>query len=70
MMAGKITRIQTIIDVIDWLEQINLSPLPKPTGAAHVYPAPTGCDGCLMTEQDAEQSDKLRDYARDFILGV
>ena len=27
-------------------------------------------NGCLMTEQDAEQSDKLRDYARDFILGV
>ena len=22
-----------------------------------------------MTEQDAEQSDKLRDYARDFIFG-
>jgi hypothetical protein len=67
--AGKITRMQTIIDVIDWLEQINLSPLPKPTGAAHVYPAPTGCDGYLITEQDAEQSDKLRDYARDFIFG-
>jgi len=67
--AGKITRVQTIIDVIDWLEQINLSPLPKPTGAAHVYPAPTGCDGCLISEQNAEQSDKLRDYARDFIFG-
>ena len=40
--AGKIIRIQTIIDVIDWLEQINLSPLPQPNGTAHVYPAPTG----------------------------
>jgi hypothetical protein len=34
--VGKITRIQTIIDVIDWLEQINLSPLHKPAGAAYV----------------------------------
>ena len=54
--------------MIDWLEQINLSPS-KPTGAA-CLPAPTGCnDGYLLTEQDAEQSDKLRDYARDFIFG-
>ena len=30
--AGKITRIQTIIDVIDWLEQINLSPFQNPQG--------------------------------------
>jgi hypothetical protein len=67
--TGKIIRIQTIIDVIDWLEQINLSPLPKPKGVAHVYPAPTGCDGYLITEQDVEQSDNLRDYAREFIFG-
>ena len=67
--AGKITKIQTIIDVIDWLEQINLSPLPKATGAAHVYPPPTGCNGYLTDEQDAQKSTGLRDYARDFIFG-
>ena len=67
--SGKITRIQTIIDVIDWLEQLGLSPLPKPRGAAGVYPAPTGCDGCLVAEQDAHQSNRLLDYARDFIFG-
>ena len=67
--AGKITRIQTIIDVIDWLEQIGLSPLPTPKGTAHVYPSPTGCDGFLIQEQNDAQSAKLLDYARDFIFG-
>ena len=66
---GKITCIQTIIDVIDWLEQIDLSPLPRPKGAAHVYPAPTGSDGVLTDPQDSTQSEQLLSFARDFIFG-
>jgi len=66
---GRIIRIQMLIDVIDWLEQIGLSPLPKPNGAPFVWPAPTGCDGVLMTEQDQALSDDLLAYSRAFIFG-
>lgn len=66
---GRIIRIQMLIDVIDWLEQIGLSPLPKPNGAPFVWPAPTGCDGVLMAEQDQTLSDDLLAYSRAFIFG-
>lgn len=66
---GRITRIQMLIDLIDWLEQLGLSPLPKPNGAPFVWPAPTGCDGVLMAEQDQAQSDELLAYSRAFIFG-
>ena len=42
--AGKITRIQTIIDVIDWLEQVNLSPSKTHRGCT-VYPHPRDAMG-------------------------
>lgn len=66
---GRIIRIQMLIDVIDWLEQTGLSPLPRPNGAPCVWPAPTGCDGVLMGEQDQALSDDLLAYARAFIFG-
>ena len=67
--AGRITRIQMLIDVIDWLEQMDLSPLPRPNGAPFVWPAPTGCNGVLMGEQDTAASDDLLGYSRAFIFG-
>lgn len=66
---GRITRIQMLIDLIDWLEQIDLSPLPRPAGAPFVWPAPTGREGVLMPQQDQALSDDLLAYARAFIFG-
>lgn len=66
---GRIIRIQMLLDVIDWLEQIGLSPLPPPNGASFVWPAPTGCDGVLMARQDQALSDDLLVYSRAFIFG-
>ena len=66
---GRIVRIQMLIDVIDWLEQMGLSPLPAPRGVPFVWPAPTGCDGVLLAEQDQAASDDLLAYARAFIFG-
>ncbi len=66
---GRIIRIQMLIDVIDWLEQIGLSPLPRSNGAPFVWPAPTGCHGLLMDEQDQAKSDALLAYSRAFIFG-
>ncbi|MEM7302981.1 MAG: ester cyclase [Pseudomonadota bacterium] len=65
--AGKIIRIQMLIDVIDWLEQIGLSPLPAPRGAPFVYPAPTGRSGALWEDQ-GDASEMLA-FARQFIFG-
>ncbi len=64
--TNKITRIQFMIDVIDWLEQINCSPLPRPKGAAHVYPAPTGINGMDFPNTGSEAT---LHYARNFIFG-
>jgi predicted ester cyclase len=55
--------------VIDWLEQIGLSPLPPPNGAPFVWPAPTACDGVLTGEEDPAASDELLAYSRAFIFG-
>ena len=66
---GRIIRIQKLIDVIDWLEQIGLSPLPRSNGAPFVWPAPTGCNGVLMDEQDQAKSDDLLAFSRAFIFG-
>ena len=64
---GKIIRSQMLIDVIDWLEQLGLSPLPPSRGAPFVYPAPTGTDGELWDDQgDASQ---LLAFGRQFIFG-
>lgn len=66
---GRITRIQTLIDVIDWLEQLGLSPLPPAKGVPCVFPAPTGIDGVILDEQPEADSLALLDYGRKFIFG-
>ena len=65
--AGQITRIQVLIDVIDWLEQISLSPLPAPRGAPFVYPAPTGDNGVMW--EDVGDTGDLLGFGRQFIFG-
>ena len=65
--VGKITRIQSLIDVIDWLEQIGLSPLPASRGISFAYPAPTGTSGVMWEEQ--EDPSRLLAFARQFIFG-
>ena len=64
---GRIIRIQMLIDVIDWLEQLGLSPLPASRGAPSVYPAPTGDDGVLWGDH-GDASDMLA-FGRRFIFG-
>lgn len=64
---GRIIRSQMLIDVIDWLEQIGLSPLPPSRGVPFVYPAPTGEIGTLWAEQG--DSTGLLAFGRQFIFG-
>jgi predicted ester cyclase len=64
---GQIIRIQILIDLIDWLEQLNLSPLPPPRGASFVYPAPTGTIGTLWEDQG--DAAEMLAFGRQFIFG-
>ncbi len=64
---GRITKTEVLIDVIDWLEQIGLSPLPPSRGVPFVYPAPTGTNGQLWDDQ-GDDTD-LMAFARQFIFG-
>ena len=64
---GRIIRVQLLLDLIDWLEQISLSPLPAPRGAPFVYPAPTGADGVMWDDQG--DASELLAYGRRFIFG-
>ena len=72
---GRILRSQTLIDVIDWLEQGGLSPLPRSRGAPFVYPAPTGAIGTLWDDHGAraqradDQASDLLAFGRQFIFG-
>ncbi|MEL6563632.1 MAG: ester cyclase [Pseudomonadota bacterium] len=67
--AGRVTHAQTIWDLVDWCDQIGHPVLPRPRGAMHVYPAPTGFDGVLMDPQNAAETDESLRFGRDFIFG-
>lgn len=67
--GGNITHAQTIWDFVDWFDQIGMPVLPRPKGAAHVYPAPTGYDGVLTASQDVSDTKHTLAFGRDFIFG-
>ena len=66
---GQITRAQTIWDFVDWFDQVGLPVLPRPRGAAHVYPPPTGYDGVLLEPQECAATDASMALARSLIFG-
>ncbi|WP_299293065.1 ester cyclase [uncultured Tateyamaria sp.] len=66
---GRITHAQTIWDFVDWFDQIGLPVLPKPRGAAHVYPAPTAYDGVLTDPGDDQASADTMQLGRGLIFG-
>ncbi|MEL6888050.1 MAG: ester cyclase [Pseudomonadota bacterium] len=67
--AGRVTRAQTIWDLVDWCDQIGHPVLPRPRGALHVYPAPTGFDGELTGPQDPGETAETLGIGRAFIFG-
>lgn len=66
---GGIVQCQHQIDLIDWFEQIGRPVLPPPTGVAHVWPAPTGYDGDLTGNHDADAAAKSLALGRDLVFG-
>ncbi|WP_298839035.1 ester cyclase [uncultured Roseobacter sp.] len=67
--GGNVVHAQTILDFVDWFDQIGLGVLPPPRGAAHVYPAPTAYDGVLTEPQDPGVTAETLDFGRRFIFG-
>ncbi|MEM6759704.1 MAG: ester cyclase [Pseudomonadota bacterium] len=67
--GGRIVQAQTIWDFVDWFEQIGAPVLPRPRGAAHVYPAPTGYDGVLTGAQDTAAGAATLALGRGLIFG-
>lgn len=63
---GKITEVHLAIDLMDWLEQLGLSVLPKFQGASHVWPAPTAFDGIAF---DAEGTEETMTLGRGLLFG-
>jgi len=68
--AGNVTHAQTIWDFVDWFDQIGLPVLPKPRGALHVYPAPTGFDGVLRAPAPMGETEHTLAFGREFIFGA
>ncbi|MEQ3708356.1 MAG: ester cyclase [Tateyamaria sp.] len=66
---GHVTHAQTIWDFVDWFEQIGLPILPRPNGASHVYPAPTGYDGVLADAQNVKETEQSMGLGRALIFG-
>lgn len=60
---------QLILDFVDWFEQIDFPVLPKPRGAAHVFPAATGFDGVLLEPQANETSADTLKLGHALIYG-
>ncbi len=66
---GRIVHAQTIWDFVDLLDLIGRPVLPRPRGALHVYPAPTGFDGVLDAPQDDAETAATLAMGREFIFG-
>jgi len=66
---GKIIQAQTIWDFVDLCDQIGCPILPRGRGVAHVYPAPTDCDGAMAKPQDLRETQRTLALGRDLIFG-
>ena len=66
---GRITEAQTLIDFVDWFEQIGRPVLPPCKGVPGVFPAPTAYDGALMQDRPAETARETLELGRIFLFG-
>ncbi len=66
---GRISEVQLIVDVVDWLEQVGCPVLPPSNGVPFVWPAATGYDAVLLGDADAGATAETLSFGRDFIFG-
>jgi predicted ester cyclase len=65
-----IVEIQTLLDVVDWLEQLGHRILPPSKGAPFVYPAPTAYHGVLAGDYPAEEGARTLALGRRLVFGA
>ena len=65
---NKIVEMYTLIDIIDFLQQINRNPLPPSHGTDFIYPSPTGVSGILLSESEPSETDKSMRLIREFLF--
>ena len=66
--GDEMVQCQTLLDFVDWFEQIGRPVLPKSRGAPLVYPAPTGIDGRLEAAQGVEETAQTLSLIREFLF--
>lgn len=59
---------QTLVDFIDWFDQIGRPVLPRSRGVPFVYPAPAGIDGILIEEQPSPETARTLALIREFLF--
>ncbi len=55
---GKITKTGLFVDIIGFMQQAGVNPLPPQTGNFFIYPGPKNHDGLLFEDADPEQGKK------------
>ena len=64
---GKIIRSSFFCDLIGFMHQLGINPLPPQTGASFIYPGPRTHDGLLFEPQDHRESQKTLELVNRMI---
>ena len=64
---GKIIRSSFFCDLIGFMYQLGINPLPPQTGASFIYPGPKTHDGLLFEPQDQRESQKTLELVNRMI---
>ena len=64
---GKIIRSSFFCDLIGFMHQLGINPLPPQTGASFIYPGPRTHDGLLFEPQDQRESQKTLELVNRMI---
>lgn len=58
--GGKITKTGLFIDMIGFMQQAGVNPMPPSTGEYFVYPGPRNHDGLLFNDADSNEGEKTK----------
>ncbi len=64
---GKITKTGLFIDIIGFMIQVGVNPLPPSTGQYYVYPGPRTHDGLLYDDADVNEGIKTKDLVNKMV---
>ena len=62
-----ITAAFSLIDIVDFLQQIGCDPFPPSNGERFIYPAPLGLDGVRMQEDTSGETEKTMNLVRGLL---